>query len=133
MRPKYVPSWWLDKTNPPSFLKRWRYAVPLPRPFMSFCQCVSIINTDMCVEFHENLSMLSAPNHRKRIFKLTRCHGNSILDINIPSTVLHGPCFDIILMKFETNRVKVNAEFKAFWKWHTSPAARWWHYNFDFW
>ncbi len=60
MRPKYVPSLvTVAKTNPPSFLKRWRYAVPLPLPFMSFCQCLSIINTDMCVEFHEILSILS--------------------------------------------------------------------------
>ncbi len=35
------------------------------------------------------------------------CHGNNILDINIPSTVLHQPCFVIILMKFEANRVKI--------------------------
>ncbi len=48
------------KTYPPSLVKRWRYRVPLPRPFMSFCQCISIINTDMCVEFDGILSMLCA-------------------------------------------------------------------------
>ncbi len=47
------------KTNPPSFDKRWRYRVP-PRPFMSFCQCLSIMNTDVCVEFNEILNILSA-------------------------------------------------------------------------
>ncbi len=59
MIPIYVPSLvTVAKTNPPSVLKRWRYTVPLPRPLMSFCQCLAIINTDMCVEFHEILSML---------------------------------------------------------------------------
>ncbi len=79
--------------------------MPPPRPFMSFCQCLSIINTDVCVEFYEILNILSAS-----IFfsgDLTRCHGNSILDTNIPLTVSHRPCFYIILMKFETNWVKV--------------------------
>ncbi len=46
------------KTNPQSFDKRWRYRVLPPRPFMSYCQCPSIINTDVCVEFYE--SALSA-------------------------------------------------------------------------
>ncbi len=41
------------------------------------------------------------------IYRFTHCHGNSILDINIPFTVSHRPCFDIILMKFEANWVKV--------------------------
>ncbi len=48
------------KTNPPSFDKRWRYRVPPPRPFMSFFQSLSIINTDVCVEFYEILNILSA-------------------------------------------------------------------------
>uniref|UniRef100_A0A8C1PC51 Uncharacterized protein n=1 Tax=Cyprinus carpio TaxID=7962 RepID=A0A8C1PC51_CYPCA len=34
---------------------------------------------------------------------LTRCHGNNIIDINIPSIVLYRLCFVIILMKFEPN------------------------------
>ncbi len=48
------------KINPPCFDKRWRYRVPPPRPLMSFCQCLSIINTDVCVEFYEILNNLSA-------------------------------------------------------------------------
>ena len=48
------------KTYPPTFDKRWRYRVPPPRPFMTFCNCLAIINTDMCFEFHVILSMLSA-------------------------------------------------------------------------
>ncbi len=48
------------KTNPPSFDKRLCYRVPPPRPFMSVCQCLSIINTNMCVEFYEILNILSA-------------------------------------------------------------------------
>ncbi len=46
-------------------------------------------------------------NHQKKYWGLTRCHGNSILDINIPFTVSHRPCFYSILMKFEANWVKV--------------------------
>ncbi len=46
-------------------------------------------------------------NHQKKYWGLTRCHGNSILDINIPFTVSHRPCFYNILMKFEANWVKV--------------------------
>ncbi len=48
------------KFNPSSFVKRWRYRVPPPRPFMNFCQCLSRINTDVCVEFYEILNILSA-------------------------------------------------------------------------
>ncbi len=44
---------------------------------------------------------------RKEYWGLTRCHGNSILDNNIPFTVSHRPCFYIILMKFEVNWVNV--------------------------
>ncbi len=46
-------------------------------------------------------------NHQKKYWGLTRCHGNSILDINISLTVSHRPCFYSILMKFEANWVKV--------------------------
>ncbi len=57
------------KTNPPCFDKRWRYRVPPPRPFMNFCQCLSIINTDVCVEFYEILNMLSASKSPERILR----------------------------------------------------------------
>ncbi len=60
IRPIYVLSLvTVAKTNPPSFDKRWCYRVP-PHPFMSFCQCLSIMNTDVCVEFNEILNILSA-------------------------------------------------------------------------
>ncbi len=49
----------VDKINPSSFDKRWRYRVPPPR-LLNFCQCLSIINTDVCVEFYEILNILSA-------------------------------------------------------------------------
>ncbi len=104
------------KTNPPIFDKRWRYRAPLPRPFMSFFQCLTTINTHMCVEFHDILNMLSASNHQKQISSLKRCHGNSIIDINIPFTVLHRPCFDIILMKFEANRLKIRCWIQSILK-----------------
>ncbi len=48
------------KINPQGFDKRWRYRVPPPRPFMNFCQCLSIINTYVCVEFDEIPNILSA-------------------------------------------------------------------------
>ena len=61
IRKIFVPSLVsVAKTNPPTFDKRWRYRVPLPRPLMNFCQCLAVTNTDMCSEFHEILSMLSA-------------------------------------------------------------------------
>ncbi len=57
------------KINPPCFDKRWRYRVPPPRPFMSFCQCLSIINTDVCVEFYEILNILSASKSPEDILR----------------------------------------------------------------
>jgi len=57
IRPIYILSLvTVAKTNPPSFDKRWRYRV-LP---LSFCQSLSLINTDVCVEFYEILNILSA-------------------------------------------------------------------------
>ncbi len=53
---------------------------------------------------------------RKEYWGLTRCNGNSILDINIPFTVLHRPCFYIILMKFEANWVKVRCWIQSILK-----------------
>ncbi len=104
------------KTNSPSFDKRWRYRVPPPRRFMSFCQCLSIINTDVCCVLwnSKHLKCLKIP--RQEYCGLTRCHGNSILDINIPFTVSHRPCFGIILMKFETNWVKVRCWIQSILK-----------------
>ncbi len=70
----------------------------------------------MCVQnFQEFLTMLSPPkmpriaskSPKKEYWDLTRCHDNSILDINNPFTVSHRPCFYSILMKFEANWVKV--------------------------
>ncbi len=52
----------------------------------------------------------------KEYWGLTRCHGNSILDINIPFTVLHRPCFYIILMKFEANRLKIRCWIQSILK-----------------
>ncbi len=57
------------KINPPCFDKRWRYRVPPPRPFMSFCQFLSIINTDVCVEFYEILNILSASKSPEDILR----------------------------------------------------------------
>ncbi len=53
---------------------------------------------------------------RKEYWGLTRCHGNSVLDINIPFTVSHRPCFYIILMKFEANWVKVRCWIQSILK-----------------
>ncbi len=55
-------------------------------------------------------------NHQKIYWGLTRCHGNNILDINIPLTVSHRPFFDIILMKFEANWVKVRCWIQSILK-----------------
>ncbi len=53
---------------------------------------------------------------RNKFSSLKRCHGNSIIDINIPFTVLHRPCFDIILMKFEANRLKIRCWIESILK-----------------
>ncbi len=53
---------------------------------------------------------------RNKFSSLKRCHGNSIIDINIPFTVLHRPCFDIILMKFEANRLKIRCWIQSILK-----------------
>ncbi len=67
----YVPSLVsVAKTNPPIFVKSWRYRVAPPCPFMSFCQCLSIINNDMCVEFHEILSMSSPSKSPEKNIKV---------------------------------------------------------------
>ncbi len=50
---------------------------------------------------------IASKSPKKEYWGLTRCHGNSILDINIPFRVSHRPCFYSILMKFEANWVKV--------------------------
>ncbi len=71
IRTIYVPSLVsVAKTNPPHFDKRWRYRAPLPRPFMSFFQCLTTINTHMCVEFHDILSMLSASKSPETNFQV---------------------------------------------------------------
>ncbi len=71
IRTIYVPSLVsVAKTNPPIFDKRWRYRAPLPRPFMSFFQCLTTINTHMCVEFHDILSMLSASKSPETNFQV---------------------------------------------------------------
>ncbi len=71
IRTIYVPSLVsVAKTNPPIFDKRWRYRVPLLHPFMSFFQCLTIINTNMCVEFHEILIMLSASKSPENNFQV---------------------------------------------------------------
>ncbi len=53
---------------------------------------------------------------RNKFSSLKRCHGNSIIDINIPFTVLHRPCVDIILMKFEANRLKIRCWIQSILK-----------------
>ena len=53
---------------------------------------------------------------RTEYSSLTRCHGNTILDINIPTTDLHRPCFIIILMKFEANWVKIRCWIQSILK-----------------
>ncbi len=57
------------KINPPCFDKRWRYRVPPSRPLMSFFQCLSIINTEVCVEFYEILNNLSASKPPEEILR----------------------------------------------------------------
>ncbi len=66
------------KINPPCFDKRWRYRVPPPRPFMSFCQCLSIINTDVCVEFYEILNDLSASKSPEEILRFDTLLSQSV-------------------------------------------------------
>ncbi len=113
----YVPSLVsVAKTNPPIFDKRWRYRVPFPRPFMSFFQCLTTINTHMCVEFHDILNMLSASKSPETNFQVDTLPWQQYLDINIPFTVLHRPCFDIILMKFEANRLKIRCWIQSILK-----------------
>ena len=53
---------------------------------------------------------------RTEYSSLTRCHGNTMLDINIPTTDLHRPCFVIILMQFEANRVKIRCWIQSILK-----------------
>ena len=54
--------------------------------------------------------------YTEKYSSLICCHGNTILDINIPSTVLHGPCFVIILMKCEANWVKIRCWIQSILK-----------------
>ncbi len=70
----------------------------------------------MCWVLWNSKHLKCLKNTRKEYWGLTRCHGNSILDINIPFTVSHRPCFDIILMKFEANWVKVRCWIKSILK-----------------
>ena len=53
---------------------------------------------------------------REEYSGLTCCHGNNIIVSNIPSTVLYRPCFDIILMKFEANWVKIRCWIQSIFK-----------------
>ncbi len=53
---------------------------------------------------------------RNKFSTLKHCHGNSIIDINIPFTVSHRPCVDIILMKFEANRLKIRCWIQSILK-----------------
>ena len=49
--------------------------------------------------------MLFASKSPEKYSSLTCCHANNFLDINIPLADLYRLCFNIILMKFEANRV----------------------------
>ncbi len=99
-----------------SFLmcSRGRRRASVPRPGPSLSGVLTATGSNVCANFQEFLTMLSpqkCPDSlkitKKEYWGLTRCHGNSILDINIPFRVSHRPCFYSILMKFEANWVKV--------------------------
>ncbi len=70
----------------------------------------------MCVEFHDILNMLSASKSPETNFQVWTLPWQQYLDINIPFTVLHRLCFDIILMKFEANRLKIRCWIQSILK-----------------
>jgi len=72
----------VDKNNNPTFVKRWRYLVPAPCPFLKLCTCLLANKCDVSVQ------------------SLKLCHGNSLKDIKNPFTGLHLPYVYIIQMKF---------------------------------
>ncbi len=100
-----------------SFLmcSRGRRRASVPRPGPSLSGVLTAAGSNVCANFQEFLTMLTPPKmpdslkitKKYWIWGLTRCHDNSILDINNPFTVSHRPCFYSILMKFEANWVKV--------------------------
>ncbi len=81
--------------------------MPHPRPFMSFCQCLSIINTDVCVEFYEIINILSASKSPEDILRFETLPWQQYFRYQYSLDSFHiGRFFDIILMKFEANWVK---------------------------
>ncbi len=92
--------------------------------------------SNVCANFQEFLTMLSLPKcpdslkiTKKEYWGLTRCHGNSILDINIPFRVSHRPCFlqysDEVWSKLGKSKMVNSKHFEN----HTLPAASWWRYK----
>ncbi len=72
---------------------------------MSFCQCLSIINTDVCVEFYEILNNLSASKSPEEILRFDTVPWQQYLRYNIPFTVSQPAVFLQYSDEFEANWV----------------------------
>ncbi len=100
--------------------------MPPPRPFMSFCQCLSIINTDVCVEFYEILNILSASKSPEDILRFDTLPWQQYFRYQYSLDSFTSAVFDIILMKFEANWGKSKMLNSKHFKNDTLPAASWW-------
>ncbi len=95
--------WWFSRG-------RRRASVPCPGPSLS--GVLTATGSNVCARVFDHVkppknARIASKSPKKEYWGLTRCHDNSILNINIPFTVSHRPCFYSILMKFEANWVKV--------------------------